>query len=74
MIKKAASRAFIICGALLIIAMVVATIYAALSGTITGQDIWVAPLLGFYTGVFYFIFVYPCIFAGLLLYGLAKNR
>ncbi|MBL4826138.1 MAG: hypothetical protein JKY66_00225 [Spongiibacteraceae bacterium] len=73
MIKKSASKAFIICGGLILLAMIASTIYAAISSGLEGKDIFAAPLLGFYTGIYYFIFVYPAVFFGFVIYAYFKN-
>ena len=74
MIKKAASRAFIICGGFLLLAMVASTIYAVINGGLEGKNIFAAPLIGFYVGIYYFIFVFPAAFFGLVIYAYFKNE
>ena len=74
MIKKAASKAFIICGGLLLLAMVLSTLWGLFSPELKGKDIFAAPLLGFYVGVYYFIFVYPVVFIGFVIYEYFRNR
>ena len=73
MIKKAASKAFIICGGLLLLAMIASSIYAAFNGGLEGKDIFAAPLLGFYTGIYYLVYVYPAAFFGFVLHAYFKN-
>ena len=74
MIKKAASKAFVMCGGLLLLAMLISTIFAAINGGLEAEYILAGPLLGFYTGVYYLIFAYPVLFVGFAIHEKFKSH
>lgn len=73
MIKIAASKSFILCGVLIILAMIVSTFWATVVEGLEGKDILAAPLLVLFTGIYCFIFVYPAVFLSFVLYAKFKN-